>query len=38
VVGGGVATVGIVALYSIFFPTLRRVDRFEDLETPENPR
>lgn len=38
VIGGGVATVGIVALYSIFFPTLRRVDRFEDLETPENPR
>ena len=38
VVGGGVATVGIVALYSVFFPTLRRVDRFEELETPENPR
>lgn len=38
VIGGGVATVGIVALYSVFFPTLRRVDRFEDLETPENPR
>ena len=33
VVGGGVATLGVVALYSIFFPTLRRVDRFEDLES-----
>ena len=32
VIGGGVATLGIVAVYSIFFPTLRRVDRFEDLE------
>jgi predicted MFS family arabinose efflux permease len=38
VIGGGVATVGIVALYSVFFPSLRRVDRFEDLDTPENPR
>lgn len=38
VIGGGVATVGIVAVYSVFFPTLRRVDRFEELETPENPR
>jgi MFS family permease len=38
VIGGGVATVGIVALYSFFFPSLRRVDRFEDLDTPENPR
>lgn len=32
VIGGGVATVGIVAIYSIFFPTLRRVDRFEELD------
>jgi MFS family permease len=32
VVGGGVATLGVVALFSVFFPTLRRVDRFEDLE------
>ena len=36
VVGGGVATLGVVALYSIFFPTLRRVDRFEDLESPDD--
>lgn len=32
VIGGGVATVGIVAIYSVFFPTLRRVDRFEELD------
>jgi len=35
VIGGGVATVGIVALYSVSFPSLRRVDRFEDLEVPD---
>ncbi len=32
VIGGGVATLGIVAVYSFFFPTLRRVDRFEELD------
>lgn len=32
VVGGGAATIGVVALYSIFFPSLRRVDTFEELE------
>jgi MFS family permease len=32
VIGGGVATVGIVAVYSVFFPALRRVDRFEELK------
>jgi hypothetical protein len=32
VIGGGVATIGIVAIYSIFFPSLRRVDRFEELD------
>jgi MFS family permease len=32
VIGGGIATLGVVAMYSIFFPTLRNVDRFEDLE------
>lgn len=36
VIGGGVATVAIVAVYSVFFPTLRRVDRFEELESPRN--
>lgn len=32
VIGGGVATIGVVALFSIFFPSLRRVDRFEELD------
>jgi MFS family permease len=32
VIGGGVATLGIVALYSVFFPALRNVDRFEELD------
>lgn len=32
VIGGGVATIGVVAISAIFFPTLRRVDRFEDLD------
>ncbi len=33
VVGGGIATLGIVALFWRLFPSLRRVDRFEDLVT-----
>ncbi len=37
VIGGGVATVGIVAIFSIFFPTLRRVDRFDDLDPKAKP-
>lgn len=32
VVGGGIATVGIAGLWWVLFPTLRRVDRFSDLE------
>lgn len=32
VIGGGVATIGIVAVYSIFFPSLRQVNRFEELD------
>jgi predicted MFS family arabinose efflux permease len=32
VVGGGVATLGVVAVYSVFFPSLRRVDTFEELD------
>ena len=32
VVGGGVATLGIVAIYSFFFPSLRRIDTFEELD------
>lgn len=31
VVGGGIATIGIVALWWLRFPALRRIDRFEDL-------
>ncbi|MGA0879439.1 MAG: MFS transporter, partial [Ilumatobacteraceae bacterium] len=34
VIGGGLATVGIVAVFSVFFPSLRRVDTFEELEQP----
>lgn len=33
VIGGGLATVGVVALYWVKFPALRRVDRFDDLTT-----
>ena len=32
VVGGGVATVAIVGLWWVFFPSLRDVDRFEELD------
>lgn len=38
VVGGGLATIVVVAVYSIFFPTLRRVDRFEELEPSDRSR
>lgn len=33
VVGGGLATIGVVVLYWFKFPSLRRVDRFEELVT-----
>lgn len=32
VVGGGVATVGIVGLFWFMFPSLRKIDRFSDLQ------
>ncbi len=32
VVGGGVATLGIVAAFWFRFPALRKIDRFEDIE------
>ncbi|MGA0262273.1 MAG: MFS transporter, partial [Ilumatobacteraceae bacterium] len=32
VVGGGVATLGVVAVYSFFFPSLRRINTFEELD------
>jgi len=31
VVGGGIATIGIVGFFWSRFPALRRIDRFEDL-------
>mgnify|MGYP001603466805 FL=1 len=37
VIAGGIATVGIVGIWWIGFPSLRNIDRFSDLETPENP-
>lgn len=36
VVGGGLATIGVVAIWWKGFPQLRNIDRFSDLETPEN--
>lgn len=37
VIGGGIATIGIVGIWWIRFPSLRDINRFSDLETPENP-
>ena len=34
VVGGGIATIGIVGFFWSRFPSLRRIDRFEEL-SPE---
>lgn len=31
VIGGGIATVGVVAVYSVFFPSLRSIDTFDEL-------
>jgi MFS family permease len=36
VAGGGLATIGIVILFSALFPALRRIDRFEDLRYAGN--
>jgi hypothetical protein len=33
VIGGGVGTLVVVAIWAVRFPQLRRVDRFEDLES-----
>lgn len=40
VIGGGVATIGIVGVFAVAFPALRRVNRFEDLvdDDPETVR
>lgn len=37
VIAGGIATIGIVGIWWIGFPALRNIDRFSDLEIPENP-
>jgi MFS family permease len=37
VIGGGIATLGIVGVWWLKFPALRNIDQFSDLETPENP-
>jgi MFS family permease len=37
VIGGGVATLGIVAVWWFGFKPLRDIDMFSDLDAPENP-
>jgi len=37
VISGGVLTIGVVVVWWKLFPSLRRIDRFSELETPENP-
>ena len=37
VIGGGIATLGIVGVWWFGFPALRNIDQFSDLEAPENP-
>jgi len=37
VIGGGVATIGVVAAYTVAFPALRRVNRFEELDPDATP-
>ncbi len=32
IVVGGVASIGVAALWAIFFPALRKIDRFEDIK------
>ncbi len=35
VAGGGFATIGVVAVFALAFPALRRIDRFEDLDVQD---
>jgi MFS family permease len=35
VIGGGAATLGIVGIWLVAFPSLRRINRFEELHPPE---
>ena len=37
VIGGGIATLGIVGVWWFGFPALRNINKFSDLEAPENP-
>ncbi|MCU1395941.1 MAG: hypothetical protein JWM34_4369 [Ilumatobacteraceae bacterium] len=37
VAGGGAATIAVVGVFWFFFPTVRKIDRFEDLVHDENP-
>jgi MFS family permease len=37
VIGGGVATLGVVAVWWFGFKPLRDIDKFSDLDAPENP-
>jgi MFS family permease len=36
IIGGGVATLAVVGIWSFAFPSLRRIDRFEDLQRPDS--
>ena len=31
VIGGGIGTLAVVGIWTLLFPTLRRVDRFDDI-------
>jgi hypothetical protein len=35
IAGGGVITMGIAGAFALFFPTLRRIDRFSEIRPPE---
>ena len=37
VIGGGVATIAVVGLWYVLFPSLRRIDRLEDLDHTRQP-
>ena len=35
VVIGGAASMGVAVVWSVWFPSIRKVDRFEDLPVPD---
>jgi MFS family permease len=37
VIAGGVATIAVVGVWGVAFPSLRRIDRFDDLQPPSVP-